>query len=161
MLDPFFVEQETNGYGSSARRTCNGRERGRGQGYDEPVNRLSSEESERFRPMTERGDAGPDEVGERSFDDFVFEKRLRAGFGGESSAGDREPPVRAVAAQKVVMCIERVRATLGPLRSTFVRARHELGDLLDQLLALLEECSAKVTPHLPQAQDDSSDDDYF
>ena len=69
--------------------------------------------------------------------------------------------VRAVAAQKVVMCIERVRATLGPLRSTFVRARHELGDLLDQLLALLEECSAKVTPHLPQAQDDSSDDDYF
>ena len=82
----------------SARRTCNGRERGRGQGYDEPVNRLSSEESERFRPMTERGDAGPDEVGDvRSFDDFVFEKRLRAGFGGESSAGDREPPVRAVA----------------------------------------------------------------
>ena len=79
-----FVEQETNGYGSSARRTCNGRERGRGQGYDEPVNRLSSEESERFRPMTERGDAGPDEVGDvRSFDDFVFEKRLRAGFGGE------------------------------------------------------------------------------
>ena len=56
---------------------------------------------------------------------------------------------------------KRVRATLGPLRSTFVRARHELGDLLDQLLALLEECSAKVTPHLPQAQDDSSDDDYF
>ena len=84
------------GMEGSARRTCNGRERGRGQGYDEPVNRLSSEESERFRPMTERGDAGPDEVGDvRSFDDFVFEKRLRAGFGGESSAGERRRAVRS------------------------------------------------------------------
>jgi len=72
----------------------------------------------------------------------------------------RMKAVRSVAAQKVVQSIEGVRKTLAPLRASIVCARHDLGALVDGLLALLEECTAKVTPHLPQ-QADESDDEYF
>ena len=72
----------------------------------------------------------------------------------------RMKAVRAVAAQKVLQSIERSRGTLVPLRAAFVRARPELGELLDELLTLLEDCTAKVTPHLPQDAEES-DDDYF
>ena len=72
----------------------------------------------------------------------------------------RMKAVRAVAAQKVIQSIERVREKLGPLRPQFVKAREEIGQLLDELLALLEACSQRVTPHLPQAAEDS-DEDYF
>ena len=72
----------------------------------------------------------------------------------------RMKAVRSVAAQKAVQSIEKVRTTVTPMRKAFVQARTQLGELLDQLLELLDQVNAAVTPHLPvQAED--SDEDYY
>ena len=73
----------------------------------------------------------------------------------------RMKAVRAVAAQKTLTLIERVRTSLVPLRAFFFRSRAQLGETLDELIGLLDECTAQVTPHVPQQRDDDSDDDYF
>jgi hypothetical protein len=73
----------------------------------------------------------------------------------------RMKAVRAVAAEKTLHLIERMRATLLPLRSTIMAARQQLGQTLDQLLSMLDECNAQVTPHLPQPDLEDDDDDYF
>jgi hypothetical protein len=72
----------------------------------------------------------------------------------------RMKAVRAVAAQKVLHAIERVRTSLTPMRTAFLRARQQHGELLDELLGQLDECTATVQPHLPTAAEDS-DDDYY
>ena len=50
---------------------------------------------------------------------------------------------------------------LRPLRGTLSRARGELLELLDQLLQIADQCAEQLTPHLPTAADEDSDDDYF
>ena len=82
----------------------------------------------------------------RGMSQGVIEQRMKA--------------VRAVAAQKTIAMVERIRAAIVPLRSTIVRSRAELGDVCDQLIGLLDETNAAVTPHLPKVVDDD-DDDYF
>ena len=72
----------------------------------------------------------------------------------------RMKAVRAVAAQKIVDFIDRTKTTLPPLRPAFLRARPELGEALDAFLLLLDECTARVVPHLPQTREDS-DDEYY
>jgi len=72
----------------------------------------------------------------------------------------RMKAVRAVAAQKAMQALERVRTVVTPMRKAFIQARAQLGELLDQLLQLLDELSAQVQPHLP-AQAEDSDEDYY
>jgi len=72
----------------------------------------------------------------------------------------RMKAVRAVAAQKATQALERVRLAVTPMRKAFAQARTQLGELIDQLLGLLDELSAAVTPHLP-VQEDDSDEDYY
>ena len=73
----------------------------------------------------------------------------------------RMKAVRAVAAQKTLSLVERARSSLRPLRGTLSRARGELLELLDQLLQIADQCAEQLTPHLPTAADEDSDDDYF
>ena len=68
--------------------------------------------------------------------------------------------IRATAATKIEAEIGSVRASLLPARPSFVKARRELGDELDELLALLDECGAQIAPHLPVDAAEDSDDYY-
>ena len=72
----------------------------------------------------------------------------------------RMKAVRAVAAQKTIAIVERIRLSIVPLRTPIVRSRAELGEVCDALITLLDETNAAVTPHLPKVVEDD-DDDYF
>ena len=73
----------------------------------------------------------------------------------------RMKAIRATAAQKTINLVDRVRSSLRPLRSSLFRARAELLAQYDQLLALIDECTQQVAPHLPSQADEDSDDEYF
>ena len=72
----------------------------------------------------------------------------------------RMKAVRAVAAQKFVQSLERVKGAIHQQRAAFGKARHQLVELHKELLDVLDELSDVATPHLPK-EAESDDEDYF